>query len=212
VPPLPAFAPPARRRRRLPIPAVAGSGEQARQPAAVRQDVHRAGPDPRRHLDQLRRYRDPARQLRVPLHGEQLHQLARQGFFDNTICGRIIDEPDGGTLLFGGGDADGGGGAGYEFADEYPTNQYKADDPALKATVIYPRGTVAMAQSGPNTNESQFFMVYRDAEIEPTSTVFGSVDQAGLDTLDKIAKVGIAGNRTRGNPASTVTINSVRVG
>ncbi|WP_235852669.1 peptidylprolyl isomerase [Mycobacterium interjectum] len=138
--------------------------------------------------------------------------LARQGFFDNTICGRIIDEPDGGTLLFGGGDADGGGGAGYEFADEYPTNQYKADDPALKATVIYPRGTVAMAQSGPNTNESQFFMVYRDAEIEPTSTVFGSVDQAGLDTLDKIAKVGIAGNRTRGNPASTVTINSVRVG
>ncbi|SPM27800.1 protein kinase, partial [Mycobacterium terramassiliense] len=138
--------------------------------------------------------------------------LARQGFFDNTICGRIIDEPEGGTLLFGGGDADGGGGAGYEFADEYPTNQYKADDPALKATVIYPRGTVAMATNGPNTNESQFFMVYRDAEIEPTSTVFASIDQAGLDTLDKIAKAGIAGGRTRGNPASTVTINSVRVG
>jgi cyclophilin family peptidyl-prolyl cis-trans isomerase len=138
--------------------------------------------------------------------------LAKQGFFDNTICGRMIDEPEGGTLLFGGGDADGGGGAGYEFADEYPTNQYPAGDPALKATVIYPRGTVAMAQSGPNTNESQFFVVYRDAEIEPTSTVFGSVDQTGLDTVDKMAKVGVAGNRTRGMPASTITITSVRVG
>jgi cyclophilin family peptidyl-prolyl cis-trans isomerase len=124
----------------------------------------------------------------------------------------MIDEPEGGTLLFGGGDADGGGGAGYEYADEYPTNQYKAGDPELKQTVIYPRGTVAMATNGPNTNESQFFIVFRDAEIEPTSTVFGAVDQAGLDTLDKMARVGVAGNRTRGMPTSTITINSVRVG
>ncbi|HET7073021.1 MAG TPA: peptidylprolyl isomerase [Mycobacterium sp.] len=80
------------------------------------------------------------------------------------------------------------------------------------ATVIYPRGTVAMATNGPNTNGSQFFVVFRDAEIEPTSTVFGSVDEAALATLDKIAKVGVAGNRTRGMPASTVTINSVRLG
>ncbi|WP_161630364.1 peptidylprolyl isomerase, partial [Mycobacterium sp. UM_CSW] len=138
--------------------------------------------------------------------------LAKQGFYDNTICGRMIDEPEGGTLLFGGPDADGGGGAGYEFADEYPANQYKADDPALKATVIYPRGTLALATNGPNTNGSQFFVVFRDAEIEPTSTVFGSVDQAGLATLDKIAKVGVAGNRTRGMPTSTVTITSVQVG
>jgi cyclophilin family peptidyl-prolyl cis-trans isomerase len=138
--------------------------------------------------------------------------LAKQGFFDNTECGRIIDEPEGGTLLFGGPDADGSGGPGYEYADEYPTNQYKPGDPALKETVLYPRGTIAMATNGPNTNESQFFIVYRDAEVEPTSTVFGSVDQAGLATLDKIAKVGVAGNRTRGLPASTVTITSVRLG
>jgi serine/threonine protein kinase len=138
--------------------------------------------------------------------------LAKQGFYDNTVCGRIIDEPEGGTLLFGGPDADGGGGPGYEFADEYPTNQYRADDPALRATVIYPRGTMAMATNGPNTSESQFFVVYRDTEVEPTSTVFGSVDEAGLATLDKIAKVGVAGNRTRGMPASTVTITSVRIG
>ena len=78
--------------------------------------------------------------------------------------------------------------------------------------MLYPRGTVAMAPSGPNTNESQFFLVYRDAEINPESTVFGTVDEAGLDTLDKIAKVGVAGNRESGMPASTVTIKSVQVG
>lgn len=138
--------------------------------------------------------------------------LARQQFFDNTECGRLIDEPEGGMLMCGGPDNEGSGGPGYEFADEYPTNQYKAGDPALKETVIYPRGTIAMATSGPNTNESQFFMVYRDTEVEPTSTVFGTVDEEGLVTLDEIAKVGVAGNRTRGNPASTVTITSVRLG
>jgi cyclophilin family peptidyl-prolyl cis-trans isomerase len=138
--------------------------------------------------------------------------LAKQDFFDNTECGRLINQTDGGTLLCGGPDNQGTGGPGYQFADEYPTNQYGADDPALRATVVYPRGTVAMATSGPNTNESQFFMVYRDAEIEPTSTVFGSVDEAGLVTLDKIANAGVAGNRDQGLPAQTVTITSVRLG
>ncbi|MGZ4585587.1 MAG: protein kinase domain-containing protein [Mycobacterium sp.] len=138
--------------------------------------------------------------------------LANQQFFDNSECGRLVDAQDGGTLLCGGPDNEGSGGPGYEFADEYPADQYKAGDPALKATVLYPRGTVAMATSGPNTNGSQFFMVYRDAEMPPESTVFGTIDQAGLVTLDKIAKVGVAGNRETGLPASTVTIKSVRVG
>ena len=138
--------------------------------------------------------------------------LVKQQFFDNTDCGRLVDAPDGGTLLCGGPDNEGTGGPGYEFADEYPTNQYATGDPALKATVVYPRGTVAMATSGPNTNGSQFFMVYRDAQVEPQCTVFATIDQAGLATLDKIAKVGVAGNRESGHPASTVTINSVRLG
>jgi serine/threonine protein kinase len=138
--------------------------------------------------------------------------LARQRFFDNTECGRLVDAQDGGTLLCGGPDNGGSGGPGYQFADEYPTNQYKAGDPALKATVLYPRGTVAMATSGPDTNESQFFMVFRDAEMPPESTVFGTMDEAGLATLDKVAKAGVAGNRESGMPATTVTIKSVRVG
>lgn len=137
---------------------------------------------------------------------------AKQQFFDNTECGRLVDAPDEGSLVCGGPDNEGSGGPGYEFADEYPSNQYPPGDPALKATVLYPRGTVAMTTNGPNTNGSQFFMVYRDAELLPQYTVFGTVDEAGLATLDKIAKVGVAGNRHSGLPASTVTINSVRLG
>ena len=109
-------------------------------------------------------------------------------------------------------DPDGSYWTGYQFANEYPTNQYQANDPALKATVIYPRGTVAMATSGPNTNESQFFLVFRDTEMPPESTVFGTIDEVGLATLDKVAKAGVAGNRESGMPASTVRIKSVQVG
>ena len=137
--------------------------------------------------------------------------LAKQQFFDNTECGRLVSQPDGTLLLCGGPDNEGSGGPGYEFADEYPTNQYKPGDPALRETVVYPRGTMVLANAGPNTNGSQFNLVIQDSEMEPTSTVFGSIDQAGLATLDKIAQAGVAGNRPQGMPANTVTITSVRV-
>jgi cyclophilin family peptidyl-prolyl cis-trans isomerase len=138
--------------------------------------------------------------------------LARQQFFDNTECGRLAIGSDGGFALFGGPDTQGSGGPGYEFADEYPVNQYPPGDAALRATVMYPRGTVAMANAGPNTNGSQFFTVFKDSDILPTSTVFGTVDEAGLVTLDKIAAMGVAGNRDSGMPAKTVTITGVRIG
>ncbi len=138
--------------------------------------------------------------------------LAQQQFFNGTECGRLTNQPDGGMLLCGGPDNEGSGGPGYEFADEYPTNQYKPGDPELRETVMYPRGTVVMANSGPNTNESQFNLVWRDAEMEPQYTVFGTIDETGLATLDKIAQAGVAGNRQQGLPANTVTINSVRTG
>lgn len=137
--------------------------------------------------------------------------LAKQQFFDRTQCARLISSQDGGSLLCGGPDVDGSGGPGYEFADEYPSNQYKPDDPALRATLVYPRGTIVMATEGPNTNGSQFALIYRDSEMDPQSTVLGSIDQAGLATLDNIARAGIAGNRQNGAPANPVTITSVRV-
>lgn len=75
--------------------------------------------------------------------------------------------------------------------------------------VIYPRGTLAMANAGPNTNSSQFFMVYRDSKLPPQYTVFGTIQADGLTTLDKIAKAGVAGGGEDGKPATEVTITSV---
>jgi peptidyl-prolyl cis-trans isomerase B (cyclophilin B) len=105
---------------------------------------------------------------------------------------------------------DGTGGPGYQFADEYPTDQYPAGDPALKQPVVYPRGTLAMANAGPGTNGSQFFMVYRDSLLPPAYTVFGTINQAGLAVLDKIAAGGVSGGGDDGTPANEVTITSAR--
>jgi cyclophilin family peptidyl-prolyl cis-trans isomerase len=139
--------------------------------------------------------------------------LAQQQFFNNTQCGKLIVQSDFGLLQCGGPDSDGTGGPGYEFADEYPSNQYSPSDPAVKQPVLYPRGTLAMAPaSGPNPNGSQFNLMYKDSVSDPTSAIFGSIDQAGLATLDMIVKAGVLGNGDDGLPANTVTINSVQIG
>ncbi len=135
--------------------------------------------------------------------------LAQQKFFDETKCHRLTTSPSLGVLQCGDPSADGTGGPGYQFANEYPTDQYPPGNPALEQPVIYPRGTIAMANSGPNTNGSQFFLVYKDSQLPPNYTVFGKIQQDGLDTLDKIAKGGIAGGGEDGPPASEVTIKSV---
>ena len=137
--------------------------------------------------------------------------LAQQKFFDNTKCHRLTASPTSSVLQCGDPSGDGTGGPGYQFANEYPTDQYKPDDPAVHEPVIYPRGTLAMANAGPNTNGSQFFMVYKDTQLPPEYTVFGKIQQDGLATLDKIAKGGVAGGGEDGQPATEVTIKSVRL-
>jgi peptidyl-prolyl cis-trans isomerase B (cyclophilin B) len=66
-----------------------------------------------------------------------------------------------------------------------------------------------MANAGPNTNGSQFFMVYKDSQLPPQYTVFGTIQADGLATLDKIAKAGVAGGGEDGAPTSEVTIKSL---
>ncbi|OBH09706.1 protein kinase [Mycobacterium sp. E3247] len=212
VPPLPAFAPPA------------DLGANCQYPSAPDAVVKPVNPPPAGRVStdppqipatlstnfgdigiQLSNYESPCTV-------NSFVSLAKQQFFDNTQCARLIDSTDGGSLLCGGPESDGSGGPGYQFADEYPTDQYPAGDPALRATVMYPRGTVIMATDGPNTNGSQFSLVFRDSELAPQSTVFGTITEAGLAVLDKITQAGIAGNRQSGAPTNPVTINSVRIG
>lgn len=136
--------------------------------------------------------------------------LAQQGFFDNTGCHRLTDSPSLAVLQCGDPTGSGAGGPGYRFANEYPTNQYRPFDPALKAPVTYPRGTLAMANSGPDSNGSQFFIVYRDSELPPTYTVFGSVDKTGMAAVDGLVAAGVA-DGDDGRPKTPVTIKSVRL-
>ena len=57
---------------------------------------------------------------------------------------------------------------------------------------LYARGVLAMANAGPDTNGSQFFLVFADSALRPNYTVFGSVRPLGLHTLDRIAAAGVA--------------------
>jgi peptidyl-prolyl cis-trans isomerase B (cyclophilin B) len=137
--------------------------------------------------------------------------LAQQKYFDDTPCHRLTVSPTLGVLQCGDPTGEGTGGPGYQFANEYPTDQYPPGDPALQQPIVYPRGTLAMANAGPDTNGSQFFMVYKDSQLPPNYTAFGTIDQTGLATLDKIAAAGVAGGGEDGKPATPVTIKSVRL-
>jgi peptidyl-prolyl cis-trans isomerase B (cyclophilin B) len=137
--------------------------------------------------------------------------LAQQGYFDDTTCHRLTTTPQLGVLQCGDPSGTGAGGPGYRFANEYPTNQYRLADPALKTPVTYPRGTLVMANKSSGTNGSQFFLVYADSTLPPTFTAFGTIDATGLATLDKVAAAGVAGAGDDGKPAMDVTIDSVRL-
>ncbi len=135
--------------------------------------------------------------------------LAEQGYFDETPCHRLTTTEGLSVLQCGDPNGRGDGGPGYQFANEYPTNQYQPDDPKLQEPVMYPRGTLAMANAGPGTNGSQFFLVYRDSQLPPNYTVFGTIDETGLATLYKIAEGGVAGGAQDGSPATDVQIKSI---
>jgi len=103
--------------------------------------------------------------------------LAKQGYFDSTSCHRLTTR---GIYVLQCGDptGTGAGGPGYSFKDE------------LSGQETYPAGTLAMANAGPDTNGSQFFVVYGDSALRPDYTIFGTVNGVGLSTLDRIAAGG----------------------
>src|SRR5437879_2810699 len=124
---------------------------------------------------------------------ENFTKLARDGFYDGVIFHRVI--PD---FMIQGGDptGTGSGGPGYTFEDEFNDNK-----------VV--RGALAMANAGPNTNGSQFFIVTTEAAswLDGKHTVFGQVT-SGMDVVDEISKVEADG---RDRPHDDVTIDAVTI-
>jgi len=125
--------------------------------------------------------------------------LATQDYFDATTCHRLTTE---GIYVLQCGDptATGSGGPGYQYDDE------------LSGTETYPAGTLAMANAGPGTNGSQFFIVYEDSQLPPSYTVFGQVDPAGIKTVQKLAAKGTQTGTPDGPPKQPVKITDVKVG
>ena len=96
----------------------------------------------------------------------------------------------------------GSGGPGYSFSDENLTS------------AMYPAGTVAMANAGPNTNGSQFFLVFQASQLPPDYTPFGTISAAGLAVLHKVATAGTTctyAGAGGGVPRDKVVINSVAI-
>ena len=147
----------------------------------------------------------------APCTSNSFASLAGQGYFNDTPCHRLTTSESLSVLQCGDPTGQGTGGPGYEFANEYPTNQYQPDNPALQQPVLYPRGTLAMANAGPGTNGSQFFLVYQDSQLPPNYTVFGTIDETGLATLDKIAAAGVEGGGQDGPPATKVQVKTIQL-
>ena len=128
--------------------------------------------------------------------------LAEQGYYDDTPCPRLGNQPGFAILQCGDPTGTGSGGPGYSFDDE------------LSGDETYNGGTIAMANAGPDTNGSQFFFVFDDSQFPPAYTVFGEIDEAGIDVLEKVAAKGDDGSNTAGGgaPKQPVQIESVTVG
>ena len=165
----------------------------------------------------------------APCSTESFTYLAGKHFFDNTKCHRLVDQDDY-ILQCGDPSGTGSGGPSYQYADENlpvdfkPVSSPSASPSASASTnpqesdetaVIYPAGTVAMANSGPDTNGSQFFIVYKDSPYNPDFTVIGKVT-AGLDAITAIAKGGVQPSQdgtaqVDGAPKTTATIKTLTV-
>ena len=126
--------------------------------------------------------------------------LLEQGYFDGTECHRLTTQ---GIFVLQCGDptATGTGGPGYTIPDE------------LTGDETYPAGTLAMAKTPyPDSGGSQFFMVYEDTPLPPEYTVFGSVDQAGVEVLREVAAEGTSSGAPDGPPATPVVLETVSAG
>jgi peptidyl-prolyl cis-trans isomerase B (cyclophilin B) len=129
----------------------------------------------------------------APGHVRNMVALAESGFYDSGCFHRIIK----GFMIQGGcPEGTGTGGPGYSIPDENLPVEGQAN---------YPAGTVAMANAGPGTGGSQFFIVYEDTTLPSGYTIWGKVTE-GLDVVQGIAAAGVEGGGSDGPPAQRVVI------
>lgn len=129
-----------------------------------------------------------------------LSALANGGFFDQSLCHRLTTNNIY-VLQCGDPTATGSGGPNFSYRDEnLPANNENN----------YPAGVVAMANSGPSTNGSQFFIVYEDTSLPPSYTIWGKVTK-GLEIIQIIAKSGVENGKSDGTPKQKIAIEKVRV-
>jgi peptidylprolyl isomerase len=123
----------------------------------------------------------------------RIKELAKQGFYDGIVFHRVID-----GFMAQGGDPTGTGtsGSGKKLPDEFPAS-----------SAAYKRGAVAMANAGPGTSDSQFFIMFADYPLQPDYTVFGQVVK-GMEFVDNIKK---GSSRDNGSVSSPDKIVSMKV-
>ena len=131
---------------------------------------------------------------KTPITVNNFVALSKKNFYDNVIFHRVIK-----GFMIQGGDptGTGRGGPGYKFADEPFDGEYT-------------RGTIAMANAGPNTNGSQFFIMQKDTPLPKNYVIFGKVTK-GLDTVDAIADAPVKPGGEGSNPVDPVKILSVQI-
>ena len=127
----------------------------------------------------------------TPITVNNFVSLAKSKFYNNTIFHRVIK-----GFMIQGGDPNGNGtgGPGYKFDDEPFEGEYT-------------RGTIAMANAGPDTNGSQFFIMHQDYALPPNYVIFGKVTD-GLDVVDKIAEAKVT---TSAMGENSKPVNPVKV-
>ncbi len=132
----------------------------------------------------------------APLTVNNFINLAKDGYYDDVIFHRVIS-----GFMIQGGDPSG---TGHGDMGKYPGYQFEDE---LNNQIPYEKGIVAMANAGPNTNGSQFFIMHVDYPLPYQYTIFGKVTD-GIDVVDKIASVETSqGDR----PVNDIIINSIEI-
>jgi peptidyl-prolyl cis-trans isomerase B (cyclophilin B) len=149
---------------------------------------------------------------KAPCGTQAIEHLAKAKFFDGTPCHRLVNSAGLKVLQCGDPTGTGSGGPGFATKKENPTTLAPAPD---GQQVIYPKGTIAMAAApGADVTGSQFFLVYGDSTLAADYPIIGTVDAAGLATIDKVVAGGITPGQNGpedGSPKSAVNIETAAV-